>query len=103
MKNLNENIFQLRLKQLREHYGMTQSHMADILGISMRAYQRYEATGSNCREPRLAALRTIADYFCISVDWMLGLSDDPRQHYFIHNSDSTDANHTAKLMANPFT
>lgn len=50
--------------------------MADFLGLSRSAYSTYE-TGRN--EPSLDTLRIIAEKLEVSVDYLLGLTDDPKE------------------------
>lgn len=67
-------IFFERLKSIRISKGKTQRAVSDYLGVSERAYQHYEA-GS--REPNIAALIALADYFDVSLDYLVGRSDNP--------------------------
>lgn len=63
-----------RLKGLREDRRIYQRELAEILGMSFRGYQNYE-TGQS--EPKLATLIAIADYYHVSVDYLLGRTDVP--------------------------
>lgn len=63
------NKFNNNLKHYREIYGFTQKSLADKLGITIRAYQRYE---SGEREPKLDVLINIANIFHISLDELVG-------------------------------
>ncbi len=63
---INEN-----LKKLRVLKSLTQSDMAEILGISLSSYQKYERD-KNCVTPSLDVLLQIADFFGVSVDYLLG-------------------------------
>lgn len=58
-----------RLRELRKKRGLTQRQMADILKITERSYQRYEGGE---RVPELDILCAIADFFGVSVDYLLG-------------------------------
>lgn len=64
----------LRLKELRMARNMTQQRLAMELSMSQNTVSRYE-TGE--REPGLAELIRIADYFNVSVDYLLGRTDRP--------------------------
>jgi transcriptional regulator with XRE-family HTH domain len=64
-----------RIKQLRINKGLTQSDMGKILGITQRAFAFYE-TGD--REPDLDILVKLADYFDVSVDYILFRVNDPK-------------------------
>ncbi|WP_461213664.1 helix-turn-helix domain-containing protein [Lacticaseibacillus sp. GG6-2] len=58
-----------RLKQLRtEHKGLRQVDLANSLGISASAYSSYE---QGVREPDDATKRQLADYFSVSLDYLL--------------------------------
>ena len=65
-------IFNERLKILRNESGMTQVEAAAALGFNYRHYQRLEADGHT---PNYANLRQIADFFQVSVDWLMGRTD----------------------------
>ena len=69
-------LFHERLKELRLMIGCTQKEMATLLEISTRSYQRYE---QGIVEPNIAALLTLAERFNISLDYMLGLTDEMRR------------------------
>lgn len=60
-----------RLKQLRTARGLSQSEMADILEVSLSSYQKYERE-KNSVTPSLDVLMRIADYYKVSVDYLLG-------------------------------
>lgn len=63
-----------RLKELRENRRIYQKEMAEILGLSFRGYQDYE---TNKSEPKLKTLIAIADYFQVSIDYLVGRTDVP--------------------------
>lgn len=63
-----------RLKALREGRRIYQKEMAELLGLSIRGYQCYEADES---EPKLVTLAAIADYFGVSIDYLVGRTDVP--------------------------
>jgi len=71
-------IFYERLKECRKTANKTQKQMANLLGVSVRAYQHYEL---NDREPPLSKAVAIADLFDVSIDYLVGRSDDPKRHY----------------------
>ena len=48
---------------------MTQARLSEAIGITDRACRRYEA-GEN--EPTLSVLQNIADFFEVSVDYLIG-------------------------------
>lgn len=61
-------MFNNRLRETRKNKGFTQQNMADMLGISLNAYQKYEQAE---RSPSLDCLIKIADIFNVSVDYLL--------------------------------
>lgn len=64
------------LKYLRKVKKVTQKEIADFLGVSNSAYSQYE-TGT--REPSLDILTKLADYFGVTVDDILGRTEDADQ------------------------
>lgn len=63
-----------RLKQLRNKAGLTQTEMCSMFGVAQNTYSQWE---TDKREPDFKTLSRIADYFQVSVDYLLGRSDDP--------------------------
>ena len=61
------------LKRFRKDFNVTQQQVADSAGIFKQVYQRYEYG----REPALSVLCKIADAYNISLDYLVGRSDDP--------------------------
>ncbi len=61
-----------RIQELRKEKNMTQKEMADFLGITLRAYQHYEGGG---RRPNLESLEVLADFFGVTIDYLVGHSD----------------------------
>lgn len=66
--------FSHRLKKIREQKNLSQKRVADALGISNVQLSRYE-TGD--RKPDPETIASLADYFDVSVDYLLGLTDNP--------------------------
>ena len=60
------------LKALREECGLSQAELAKQLDISASAIGMYEV---NSREPSDDIKTKIAEYFDVSVDYLLGVSD----------------------------
>lgn len=63
-----------RLKDLREDSDKTQKEIAAILGIDQRVYSTYE-TGK--REIPVHLLIELANYYKISIDYLLGRTNNP--------------------------
>lgn len=70
-------MFPLRLKELRENVGLSQKAFADRLNISQSTVGMWE---SGKREPNYNTTERIADYFDVSVDYLLGRTDDKNQN-----------------------
>lgn len=66
--------FSERLKNLRKTRMIPQKDIAEYLGISVSAYQYYEA-GKN--EPSIARLIMLADLFNVSIDYLVGRAENP--------------------------
>lgn len=64
-----------RLREQREKKQMTQSELGKMLGVERATVSRYE-TGD--REPDSEVIRRLAGFFGVSVDYLLGQTDDPR-------------------------
>lgn len=62
-----------RLKDLREDKDLKQQDLADYLGITRSAYSNYE---NGIREVPLTVLMKIADFYRVSVDYLLGRTDE---------------------------
>lgn len=67
-----------RLKQLRKDRGLTQSQLAEEVGVSYRTIQNWE-NGVNQIKPDKAQL--LADYFCVNIGYLLGV-DTPEKDGF---------------------
>lgn len=63
--------FSAMLKKLREERHLSQKDVADYLGVTRQAIASYELAK---REPDYEVLRKLADYFGVSVDYLLGRS-----------------------------
>lgn len=61
-----------RLKKEREKARVDQEEMAKLLGVTPRAYQMYEYGEGY---PRYLKLIALADYFDVSLDYLVGRSD----------------------------
>ncbi len=63
-----------QFKKIRTENGLTQKQVADGIGITEQAYQRYEYGKT---VPSALVLISLADYFDVSLDYLVGRSDDP--------------------------
>lgn len=63
-----------RMRDLREDNDKTQQEIAEILNTSQTMYARYER-GTN--ELPIHHLLTLANYYDVSTDYLLGITDKP--------------------------
>lgn len=68
--------FSDRLFSIRKEKNIRQTDAASAAGISVRGYQYYE---KDVKEPTLSVLLALADYFDVSLDYLVGRSDDPER------------------------
>ena len=61
------------LRKLREERGLTQQRLSELTGISKSRIYSYE---SKEREPDIAGLITLADFFSVSIDYLVGKEAD---------------------------
>lgn len=64
--------FPERVRALRKERRYTQWEMAEVCGIQLRAYQSYEYKQSY---PDVPGLVRLADFFDVSLDYLMGRSD----------------------------
>lgn len=68
-------MFQTRLKELREAHGYkSQQAFADAFHVAQSTVGGWEA---GARKPNQAMTSRLADFFGVSVDYLLGRTDDP--------------------------
>ena len=63
------------LRRFRKEFNLTQKAVANAVGMQESAYQRYE---QGTREPAFKQLLTLADAFNVSLDYLVGRSDNPK-------------------------
>ena len=67
----------LNIRNLREDNDLTQNDLAKILFVSQNTYSRYENGLSQLTAETLILL---ADFYNVSIDYLLGRSNDPSTH-----------------------
>lgn len=67
-------MFQIRLKNLREERNMSQQKLASEFGLSQSAIGMWE---SGKREPDFETMKALAQFFNVSVDYLVGNVNDP--------------------------
>ena len=63
----------LRIKELREYFGLSQEKLAKEIMTSQKNISRWES-GEN--EPAYSFILKLADYFNVSLDYLVGRSED---------------------------
>ena len=69
-------IFTEHLKSLRTAKGITQRQVGESIGAGERSIQDYER--GKCK-PGFDALIALADFYDVSLDYLVGRSDDPQR------------------------
>ena len=64
-----------RIRDLREDHDKTQGDIAAALFMQREVYRRYE-TGE--REPPFAIMIQLADYYGVSLDYLAGRTNEPK-------------------------
>ena len=65
-------MFSEKIRQLRKDRHLTQAEVAKEVGLSARGYQDLELGA----KPRYDALLHIADFYDVSVDWLMGRTEN---------------------------
>ncbi|KST96264.1 helix-turn-helix domain-containing protein [Lactococcus lactis] len=63
------SVFAEQLKTLRKKNSLTQKELAEKVGVKQNSYANWE---NGNREPNIEMLVRIADYFDVSLDYLLG-------------------------------
>ena len=69
-------MFSERIRMLRGEKHLTQAEVAREVGLSARGYQDLELGA----KPGFDNLLHIADFYDVSVDWLMGRTDNPHVH-----------------------
>ncbi|WP_297722136.1 helix-turn-helix transcriptional regulator [Intestinimonas sp.] len=69
-------VFNERIRKLRKERKLTQGVVAQECGMTVRAYQRLETDA----KPHYDSMKHLADFFQVSVDWLMGRTEDREVH-----------------------
>ena len=69
-------MFSEKIRQLRKDRHLTQAEVAKEVGLSARGYQDLELGAT----PRGDTLLAIAEFYGVSIDWLMGRTDNPHAH-----------------------
>ncbi len=72
-----KEILAKRLKDCRKEKGLTQAYVAIYCDITEKAYQNYEL---KTREPRLETILKIAQLYDVSLDYLVGRTNNKQVH-----------------------
>ena len=61
------------LKKLRTEHNISQQHLANVIGVSQQSVNKYENQNI---EPDITTLMLIADYFHVTVDYLIGHDEE---------------------------
>lgn len=75
LNELSKDVVAERLRALQSHYGSTLQEMADRCGLPKRSLENYMRS-KNPQRPGLDALVSMANGFEVSVDWLVGRSNE---------------------------
>ena len=78
-------LFGKNLREHRKNKGLTQSELAQIVGVSRQAIASYEGQR---REPSFEVLIKLANCFCVSIDKLIGRDE----HSIINNTETIKEN-----------
>ena len=71
-----KELFSERIRQLRLQHKLNQTQLGEIAGISQFAVSKIE---KGERAASIEVLCALADYFDVSLDYLVGRSDEPRR------------------------
>ncbi len=88
---MNNKFFKVytRIRSLREDHDLTQKKIATILNMSQTGYSKYE-TGENDIPTRI--LINLSLYYDTSIDYLLGITDEPKPYARSKNLEDMDIN-----------
>ncbi|MBR2460058.1 MAG: helix-turn-helix transcriptional regulator [Clostridia bacterium] len=66
-----------RIRDLREDRDLTQRELSKVLNCSQQVYSNYEL---GQRDIPTDILIRLSNYYNVSVDYILGISDDPQRY-----------------------
>ena len=84
------------IKTIREQQNLTQKDCADIFGVTLRAWQTYE---QGISDPKYDVLCKIADYFKVTLDYLLGRETAPVNPYAYLPADAKEQEAVEKFLS----
>ena len=87
--------FGAKLKQLREDRGLTQTELADKLGVTLKTISNYETKGTRPRTQDM--YKKIAEFFNVDINFLLTVEDN-----FVLDSAKKDAENLVDNLSGLF-
>lgn len=72
-----------RIAELRKKHGMSQKELSQKLGIAQNTLSQYE---NELRNPSISISTRLADFFDVSINFLLGLSKEEQIEHHEHGS-----------------
>ncbi|MGB9804366.1 MULTISPECIES: helix-turn-helix domain-containing protein [Desulfofundulus] len=72
-----KEVFGQRLRQLRQESKLSLEQLGKKIGVAKQTVGHWE---TGYRLPPLDVAVVLADFFDVSLDYLVGRSDDPRRH-----------------------
>ena len=69
-----QKILSQRLRECRKRGNYTQREVSIYCDLTEKVYQNYEL---GTHEPKLSIIMRIAEFYNVSIDYLVGLTDDP--------------------------
>lgn len=77
-----------KIKELRKEKGITQEQLARALSVTRSAVALWEVDNT---DPDIKNIIAIANFFCVSTDFLLGLEDEAgRKNFQVKNNINTN-------------
>jgi transcriptional regulator with XRE-family HTH domain len=73
---ISRKVFSQRLYELRQNKNISHEKLANELGLTRATVSHWE---SGLRLPSLEVATALADFFDVSLDYLVGRSDNPRR------------------------
>lgn len=86
------------LKELRKTKNMNQGDLAQFMGVSVQAYQKYEY---GTAEPTFDSLCKLADFYGVTTDYLLGREPAPNPFADLGLSAASEQEMLAQYMSFP--
>lgn len=86
-----------KLKALREDNDLNQTELGKLFNVNQITISQYER---GKRQPPIEILIKYAQYFHISLDYIVGLTDNPKPYWTVKNDNSNNNNKTVNIRQN---